>query len=291
MQRRKFTYPIYLVLPALLFFFVFFIIPTFEGFYYSFTDWNTYAPTIHRIGFRNFKELVQEGILPHALANTLIYALFTTILLNLVGLILALALNEVKILGGFFRTIFYVPVVIAPLIVGYIFKAIYNPTFGLLNKTLTMLGMGALTHSWLSDFNTALFAIIATEIWKDSGFNMIIYLSGIKAVNKDLLEQARVDGASYLQRVHHILLPLIASTFTVNLLVSMISSLKVFEIVLVLTGGGPGFETEVINTFVYRKFASGNWGYASAAGFLQTIIIALITFVMLRFLKKREVSL
>lgn len=284
-------YPIYFVLPALLIFSAFFIVPTIEGFYYSFTDWNTYAKNIHFIGLRNFGDLLQEGILPLALKNTLVYAVLTTALLNVVGFSLALALNEDMKFGTFFRTVFYMPVVIASLIVGYIFTAIYNPTYGILNQFLRGVGLNSLAMGWLTDSKIAIFSIIMTEVWRSSGFSMIIYLAGIKTISKDLLEQSKVDGASYLQKVRHVVFPMISSTFTVNLLVTMISSLKVFEIVLVLTQGGPGFDTDVINTFIYRNFAGGKWGYASAAGLVQTIIIGIISFVMLRYLRKREVDL
>jgi raffinose/stachyose/melibiose transport system permease protein len=284
-------YPIYFILPALLIFSALFILPTVEGFYYSFTDWNTYAKNIHFIGLGNFGELLKEGILPLALKNTLIYAVFTTLLLNVVGFTLALALNEEMKFGTFFRTVFYMPVVIAGLIVGYIFKAIYNPDFGILNQFIRAIGMDFLARDWLNESGIAIFSIIMTEVWRSSGFCMIIYLAGIKTISKDLLEQSKVDGASYLQKVRHIVFPMIAPTFTVNLLVTMISSLKVFEIVLVLTQGGPGYNTDVINTFIYRNFAGGNWGYASAAGLVQTVIIGIISFVMLAYLRKREVAL
>lgn len=284
-------YPIYFVFPALIIFSVFFILPTFEGFYYSLTDWNTYARDIHFIGLRNFKDLLKEGILPLALKNTMLYAVLTTILLNIVGFALALALNEDMKLGRYFRTVFYMPVVIASLIVGYIFSAIYNPTFGILNQFLRAVGLEVLAANWLTDSKIAIFSVIMTEVWHSSGFGMIIYLAGIKTISKDLLDQSKVDGASYLQKVKNVVFPMISSTFTVNLLVTMISSLKVFEIVLVLTQGGPGYDTEVINTFIYRNFAKGNWGYASAAGLVQSIIIGIISFALLEYLRKREVEL
>lgn len=284
-------YPLYFVLPALLIFGGFFILPTIQGFYYGLTDWNTYARNIHFIGIRNFIDLFNEGLLPLALKNTLLYAFFATIFINIVGLILALALNEKIKSGNLFRTIFYIPVVIAPLIVGYIFTAIYNPTYGVLNQFLSHVGLSFLTRQWLSDIHTALFSIIGTEIWRSSGFSMIIYLAGIKTISKDLLEQSSIDGASYLKKCKNVIFPLIAPTFTVNFLITLISSLKVFETVLVLTQGGPGYYTEVINTFIYRKFAGGKWGYASAAGFLQSVFIAIIAFIALTFLRKREVDL
>jgi raffinose/stachyose/melibiose transport system permease protein len=284
-------YPLYFLIPALLLFTMFFVVPTVEGFCYSFTDWNTYAPTIHFNGFTNFVTLFKEGVLPLALKNTMLYAFFVTIFVNLVGLVLALALNEKLKFANLFRTVFYIPAVIAPLIVGYIFTAIYDPTYGILNSFLNTIGLGFLAKEWLSDPNLALIAIMATAVWQGSGFNMIIYISGLKTVSHDLVDAADVDGATYIQKCGHVMFPMIAPTFTVNFLLSLISSLKVFEIVLVLTQGGPGYDTEVINTFIYRQFAKGNWGYSSAAGLIQSILIAVIAFIVLAFLRKREVDL
>jgi raffinose/stachyose/melibiose transport system permease protein len=290
MEKMK-KYPLYFIFPALLLFIIFFVTPTIENFYYSFTDWNTYASTIHFTGFKNIIELFKENVLPLALKNTLIYAFFVTIFVNIVGLLLALMLNDSFHGVNFFRTVFYIPVVIAPLIVGYIFTAIYNPTNGILNEFLRLTGLGILASNWLSDNHTALYSIIATEIWKSSGFTMIIFLAGLKTVSVDLLDAANVDGANYFQKCVKVMLPMIAPAFTVNILVTMIDSLKVFETVLVLTGGGPGYDTEVINTFIYRNFARGNWGYAAAGGLIQSVIIAAISVFILIFLRKREVDL
>jgi raffinose/stachyose/melibiose transport system permease protein len=132
--------------------------------------------------------------------------------------------------------------------------------------------------------------MIATAVWQSSGFNMIIYISGLKTISHDLIDASNVDGANYFQKCIHVMFPMIAPTFTVNFLLSLISSLKVFEIILVLTQGGPGYTTEVINTFVYRQFARGNWGYSSAAGLVESVLVAIIAFVALAFLKKREVD-
>jgi len=287
-KTRK--YPLCFLLPAVLLFSTFFMLPTIEGFFYSFTDWNTYAPSIHFNGFSNFISLFKEGILPVALKNTMLYAFFVTIFVNLFGLILALALNEKLRLGNLYRTIFYIPAVIAPLIVGYIFTAIYDPTYGILNSFLKAIGLEFLGQEWLSNPNIALFSIMATAVWQGCGFCMIIYISGLKAINHDIIEASNVDGANYFQRCIHVIFPMIAPTFTVNFLLSLISSLKVFEIVLVLTQGGPGYSTEVINTFVYRQFARGNWGYSNAASLIQSVLITIVAFVALWALRKREVD-
>lgn len=290
MGRSRRFYPLYFIAPAFIVYFAFFIYPAISGFFYSFTDWNSYVPRINFIGLGNFKRLFTEGVLNTAITNTLLYAVAVTIFVNLIGLILASMLNTKVLFANLFRTVFYTPVVIAPLIVGYIFTAIYNPHHGILNQFLRLVGLKLIAVDWLGNVHTAMFAVIATGIWQSSGFAMVIYLAGLKTIPKELIEQASVDGAPYLSRFRHVTFPLLAPSFTVNVLFSTISSLKVFETVFVLTNGGPGFATEVINTFVYRQFAQGEWGYATAAGLLLTIIIGAIAIVLLRLLRKREVE-
>jgi ABC-type sugar transport systems, permease components len=284
-------YPLYFIVPAFLLYAVLFIYPTAAGFYYSFTDWSSYSKEINFIGMENFSRLFTEGVMQTAIRNTLIFAVAVTVLVNVVGLTLALMLNERTLLGSFYRTAFFIPVVIASIIVGYIFMAILNPEYGILNKTLRAIGLDALAMNWLPDTRTALWSIIGTEVWKSAGFAMIIYLSGLKTIPRDLIEQAMVDGAHYLTRFRHIVFPLLAPAFTVNFLLTVIGSLKVFEIVFVLTGGGPGYATEVINTFVYRNFAKGMWGYATSASIMLTLIVSVVAVSLLIVLRKREIEL
>ena len=129
---------------------------------------------------------------------------------------------------------------------------------------------------WLNDPKIALYSIIMTELWRSSGFAMVVYLAGLKTIPRDLLDQASVDGARYLKKFRRVTFPLLAPSFTVTVLLMLINSLKVFETVLVLTNGGPGWVTEVFNTFIYRNFASGNWGYATSASLTLSLVIAAV---------------
>jgi len=290
-MRKIGKYPLYFLIPALAIYVIFFILPTIEGFYYSFTDWSAYYKEINFSGLTNFKELISEGLLVTAIKNTLIYAVLVTIFVNLAGLLLALILNEKIKFGNLFKTVFYIPYIIAPLIVGYIFSAIYNPEVGILNQFLRFIGLKFMAQDWLNNTQIALYSIIGTEIWRSSGFTMIIYLSGLKNINNDLIEQAEVDGANYLTKFRNVIFPLLAPAFTVNLLLALINSLKVFDTVFVLTNGGPGYATEVFGTFIYRNFARGSWGYASAAGLVLSLLIATIAILVLKILRKREVEM
>ena len=291
MRRSYVRYPLIFIAPALAIYLVFFIVPNLTGMYYSVTDLSTYSDTVKFIGLDNFTRLIREGFLASAIQNTFIYAVCVTIFVNVIGMALALLLNEAPLLGTVYRTAYFTPYVIAPLIVGYLFTAIYQPDVGILNRALRGVGLGFLASDWLNDPRIALFSIIMTELWRSSGFAMVIYLAGLKTIPRDLLDQASVDGASYLARFRRVTFPLLAPSFTVTVLLMLINSLKVFETVLVLTNGGPGWATEVFNTFIYRNFAKGNWGYATSASLALSVAIAIVAVLFLRFLRRREVDL
>ncbi|GIO14978.1 sugar ABC transporter permease [Cohnella xylanilytica] len=289
MERRK--YPLYFSFPALAVFLLFFIAPTFIGIYYSFTDWNVNADSIRFIGLDNYKALFEEPRLGKALSNTLIFAAAVTVLQNAVGLGLALLMNEAIRMRNLFRTIFFMPYVIAPIVIGYVFRAIYHPEHGIVNEALGWIGLGSLGQDWLNNPKWALFSIIATDIWRVAGFAMVVYLAGLQFIPKDLTESASIDGASYWRRFRHIVFPLLASSFTVNVLLSVIGSMKVFEMVMVLTDGGPGYTTEVFYTYIRSTFSMGQMGYSTAINLVLFVLVTLVGVPVLTALKKREVEM
>lgn len=286
-----YRYPLYFVLPALAVFLLFFISPTVVGVYYSFTDWNINADTIKFIGLDNYAALFDEPRLKTALRNTLVFALLVTVFQNVCGLTLALVMNEALKTRNILRTIFFLPYVIAPLVIGYIFRAIYHPEHGIVNQFLNGIGLGALARDWLNDPSIALYSIIATDIWKVTGFSMVIYLAGLQFIPRDLTESSSIDGAGYWNRFRHIVFPLLAPAFTVNILLSMISSMKVFEMVYVLTEGGPGYTTEVFFTYIRSEFSSGEFGYATAINLMLFVLVTAVGVPVLMAMKKREVEM
>ncbi|WP_270167759.1 carbohydrate ABC transporter permease [Paenibacillus sp. SYP-B4298] len=289
MERLK--YPLYFSFPALAVFLTFFITPTIIGFYYSFTDWNINADSIKFIGWDNYAALFAEPRLKTALINTMIFAAAVTVLQNVSGLGLALILNEALVLRNVLRMIFFLPYVIAPIVIGYIFRAIYHPEHGIVNVLLNNVGLGFLAQDWLNDPKYALMAIIATDIWRVAGFSMVVYLAGLQFIPKDLTESASIDGAHYWSRFRHIVFPLLAPAFTVNVLLSMIGSMKVFEMVMVLTEGGPGYTTEVFYTYIRSMFSSGEMGYATAVNMVLFVLVTVIGVPVLMAMKKREVEM
>ncbi len=290
-QSTRRGYPYYFLFPALGVFALLFLTPTLTGLYYSLTDWNINTTSIKFIGLQNFRELFADKKLIAALVNTLIYAFAVTFLRNAIGLLLALMLNTKIRMQNLFRTLIFLPYVISPLIIGYLFTAIYQPSHGLLNEGLKLVGLKFLAVDWLNDPKYALFSTIMVDVWRTSGFAMVIYLAGLQMIPTELYETAALDGARYWKTFRHIMFPLISPSVTVNLVLSLIGTMKVFVMILVLTNGGPGYATEVVNTYVMSEFSLGRYGYGTAANLLLTLLIIAIGFPVLFWLRKREVEL
>ncbi|TDF90512.1 carbohydrate ABC transporter permease [Paenibacillus piri] len=290
-MAKTLKYPYYFVLPALLIYLLLSVSPKLMGIYYSFTDWNIHVKEVAFIGLDNYKAMLADDEMVEAFKNTIIFSFFVTIFQNVCGLGLALLLNAKLRMQNVLRTVFFLPYVIAPIITGYIFTALYHPDNGLVNAFLRLVGLGVLAQDWLNDPKYALFSVIVTDIWRLSGFAMVIYLAGLQIIPKDLTESAQIDGASFRQRFVHITFPLLAPSFTVNLLLSMIGSMKVFELVMVLTRGGPGYATQVFNTYILGAFSSGIYGYGTAVNVVLFLVITAVGIPVLVGLRRRELEM
>ncbi len=289
-QRSR--YPNWFLLPVILIFGYLFVIPTLTSFYYSLTDWNINRRVITFIGLENFRELFADIKFRATLSNTLTYSFSVTFARNFLGLFLAVLLNNARLKGrNAFRTIIFLPFVISPVVIGYLFTAIYNPADGILNQALRMIGLGALSHDWLNDPTVALFSTIMTDVWRTTGFSMVIYLAGLQAIPYDLYESAEIDGANGFWRLSHVTLPLLAPSITINVVLALIGTMKVFVMILVLTNGGPGYATEVMNTYIMSMFSIGLYGAGTAANIILSILILIVGLPVLLFLKNREVEL
>lgn len=276
-------------LPAFSIFFVFFMVPVILGFGYSFTNWNQYLTEIEYVGLDNFRQIFTDKVSKLALKNTLIFATVTTIGKNIIGLGLALILNTRLKGKTIWRAVYFSPAILSTIIVGLVFSAILHPT-GLLNDTLSSLGLDFLTHKWLTDKNIVMYTVSAVEVWMYAGFHMAIYLAGLQSIPHVLIEAAKIDGISSWQQLRYITFPLIIPSFNINLIMSLIGGFKVFDIIYVLTNGGPGFSSQVVSTMVYRAFGEGRWGYGTALNMILFAIISIIALTVLNLLRKREVE-
>ena len=277
-KLNKKRYPIYFATPALLVYTLFIILPFVISTVLSMTDWNIermYNPVFRGLG--NYIKIFQDPVFIRSIQNTLLFAVSTTILKTLFGLLLALALVKASKLNNVLRTIYYVPCVLSPMIIGVIFTSI-------------LANDGLLNHM-LSDYITAMGSVILIEGWMWSGFNMFIFIAGLQAIPADYYESACIEGASKWKQFRHITLPLLIPSFTIIITLNITGSLKVFDLIYVLTKGGPGFDTQVLSTFVYKAFGLGLLGESSAASVILSLIVVCISFLLNRYLAKREVEM
>lgn len=294
-KRKALVFPnrMYLfVIPALVLFLIFWIVPVLQLFYYSMTNFNGINYDYDYVGVKNYLTLLKDGSMVNAIKNTLIYAVVVVVLNNLLGLVIAMALN-VKLRGkAFFRTVSYVPALFSAIVVGFIWSYVYMPDSGMMATIMTAMGLDGSSFNVLGNYKTALYAIALVEVWKGFGATMIIYLAGLQTVDDSLLEAGRIDGCSQWQLIRKIKLPLISATVTINVILAVIGGLKAFDYSFIMTNGGPGKSTNTLMFSIYRiAFNDQMMGKASAFSVVAFAVIILITVFMLFYMNKREVEL
>lgn len=289
MKIAKRLYPYYMVWPALAIYSLFFVIPAFIGFYYSFTDWRLDRDTLSFIGWANFERIFNDRTLVLALKNTLIFAVVTVIGRNVLGIALAVGLNMRLRSRNLLRAIFYSPSILSVLVIGIIFMPMLRSD-GTVNRLLETMGLGALSQAWLTDPSIVIWTIAAVSIWQNAGFQMAIYLAGLQSISHEYYEAAKIDGAGAWTTFRRITVPLLLPAININLMLSLIGGLKVFSEVFVLTGGGPGNASQVIGTIVLRSFGEGSWGLGTALNTLLFVGVTIIAIPLLIFMRRKEVS-
>jgi ABC-type sugar transport system permease subunit len=293
MKKRKINWvTVGFLSPAFIFFVVFIIVPTIASVYYSFTSWDGVSPDIKFIGLRNYIEIFTSKRFYNALKNTILLTVFISIFENFFALVLALLVDHVFKLKNFFRSAFYLPVLLSGIVSGFIWKTIYNYNFGVINSLLESIGRGDLKQDWIGNPNLAIIMVGIVLVWKGAGYYMIIYLASLQGVPTELVEAAKIDGANPWQVFKSITVPLISGAFTINFTLSLINGLKVFDQISVMTDGGPGFATETIVYLLYKVgFGEGRQGFGTAVGIVLLLIIIILNAIQQKFLKSREVQL
>ncbi|NOU64582.1 ABC transporter permease subunit [Paenibacillus sp. LMG 31461] len=288
---RKLWVQVLFILPALGIFGVFIVIPMMSSMYYSLTDWNGLDPKITFIGMDNYRKLMDDAEVWIALKNTVVFAVLVTIFQNVLSLLLALLVDGSRWYYRYLRVVYLIPALLSALAIGYIWSYLYNPVFGIINTVLENIGLGALAQDWLGDPKWSMFSVVFTNVWQWAGITMIIYMAGLQAISADLYEAADIDGANKWQTFTRITFPLIAPAFTINMMISIIGSFKVFDIIYVMTKGGPGTTTESLAILLYKKaFNFNEMGYGTAIAVVMFLIILVISILQLSILRKREVE-
>ncbi|RSM43168.1 sugar ABC transporter permease [Amycolatopsis balhimycina DSM 5908] len=277
------------VVPALVCYLYVVVIPAVQGIYMSFTDWSAYSRTRHLVGWENYRGLF-DGLSGDALVRTVVVAAVTMAVQNVVGLLLALALNARVFGRNVLRTVIFAPVIVSPLVCGYLFKYIFAPPgIGAANDFLEAVGLEQLRQDWLGQPGTALAVVIVVICWQFVGVSMVVYLAGLQSVPAELLEAAALDGAGAGRRFWYVVRPLLAPAVTINLMLSLIGGLKIFDQIYATTQGGPAGQTETISTLIYKQFSQfGAYGESAALAVALAVGVAILSLIQFMVLRRQE---
>ena len=256
------------------------------AFFYSLTRWTLFDWEF--IGLANFRQFFREPALTNGLRNTFIYAVLTSGLKVILGMALAMLVTSRLRLKGTIRSIVFFPVLVSFVAVGITFKVMMHPTKGLINRTIDVIGVTG--PKWLTDPQIALLSVALVDVWKGVGLAMVIFIAGIVSIPSELLESVSVDGGSAWARFRHVILPLSTpATFTVILL-SLIGGLRSFDLIWTMTGGGPGFTTDVLASTIFKNYQAGFYGLSTAGNVILFLLVSAIIFPLNWFLRKRELT-
>jgi raffinose/stachyose/melibiose transport system permease protein len=263
--------------PALIVYVLYVLYPIVQSFIYSLRDWSGIGDGTY-VGLDNYREALQDGIFWRALWNNAILVVSSIVIQLPIALALAMLLSARFRGWRFFRAMYFFPLLLSTVAIGLVWIQIYNPTFGLLNGALDALGLGGLKQAWLGNESTALPAIIIAVCWQYIPFYMVLFIAGLTTIPEELYEAAKLDGSGRWDSFRHITLPLLRPIIRTGAILSLIGSLKFFDLVWVMTGGGPNRSTELMATYMYeRAFFTFRMGYGSAIAMLLFLIAFVVT--------------
>jgi ABC-type sugar transport system permease subunit len=280
-------YPSWFLAPAFAVLAVFFFLPTVFNFVYAFTDWSSFHNDIHGVGLANVRAVLSNGALLSSLRITIVYAVLVAIMQTGFGLGLALLLERDTWINRFARVIFFIPVLMSALAVGYVFQALLKPN-GALNAILGAITDQHVTIPWLGSTTWTVVTVAFVNSWKWMGLAMVIFLAGLKTVPEDVLEAARMDGAGAWRTFRSVRFPLIAPAVTFNVATALLGSFNGFDTILATTGGGPAQKTEVLDIYIFRVYGYGLFAQATTMSLALLLIVALLAFPVIGYLRKRE---
>lgn len=279
-------YFVIFILPALIIYLLFSIIPFLYTIYYSFTDYTDMNPiNLHFVGLKNYIKVLQTPVMLAAIKNSVIYAILLTGFQTLLGLPLAFVLNQKLKSRNLLRAVFFFPAVFSSLIIGYLWNFIMSSSdFGLINNILHQLGLGTL--NFFTSKN-ALYSVILTQIWQWTGWAMVIFLANLQSISPDLYEAAEIDGANGLKKFMYVTLPLMCPSVKIVIVTGLIGGMKVFDIIYSMTAGGPGDATQTVMTVMMKKgISEGFYSTGSAFGVCFFIIVLAISAIVTKLMGK-----
>ncbi|WP_406213613.1 carbohydrate ABC transporter permease [Streptomyces canus] len=276
-RRARTTAPWWFMAPALLLFAFVVLVPSARGVYYAFTDWDGLDPHFTFVGLDNFADMFRDADAVQAVWHTLLIAASITVVQNAVGLLLALGVNSAIKSRNLLRVLLFAPAVITPIVTAYLWRNLLGPD-GAINSLFGAVGLDSWRQDWLGSPDLALWAVVGVIVWQFAGYSMVIFLAGLQSVPQEIHEAAALDGAGPVRRFWSVTRPLLAPAFTINLMLSIIGGIKLFDQVYALTGGGPGHATDTLSTLIYKDaFTLGEFGYSIALAVVLTIIVAVVS--------------
>ncbi len=290
-MRIKSTLENYIfVLPAVLIFSIFYIIPFIWVFQLGMYEWDGILPTKTFVGLANFKEILfADKIWWHSMLNAGYITMIALVFQNAIAFLLAWACDREIRMKNFYRVIFFIPPVLSEVVVGLVWQWILDGNYGLLNSWLTALHLPQLTRNWLSDPQTALTAVSIVHCWKGFGWGFLIFLAGLQTIPRELYEAARVDGANAWQSFKNITVPLMIPVAVTVGILTVLGTMQAFVLIIAMTGGGPAYHTQVpVLRILASMRGSSRFGYACAQGITFGVILVAISFVQYRFSKKAK---
>ena len=283
-RKEKNLYPVWFVLPSLIIFGIFFLWPVISSLYYSMTVWN--FETAKFTGLDNYELFFSEYAMRTSVVHTLIYAFGTSALKVVLAFFIAIFLTTNIKSKSFIRSAVFFPNQVSTMAVGLAFAYMMHPTKGLIN--IVIQALGGTPIDFLGDPSLALFSIILVDVWKGLSISVVIYIAGIQSIDKTYYEAASIDGATGWQKIRYITLPLVAPSQNSIIILSLIGGLRSFDLIWAMTGGGPGFATDVVASVIYKQYAAGFYGLSTAGNVIMLILISVIAFPLQYFLNKRE---
>lgn len=289
-NKNKRKWFVLFVVPLLFIFTTVVIIPFIIGIYYAFFEWDGIsANPMEFVGFGNFGKLFENDQFLRSAWLTTLFTILSVITINAVGLAFALLVTSKIRSANAARTLLFMPYLIGGLILGYIWQFVFLDVFEFLGE---LTGLTNIFFNWLIDPEFALYALVFVFTWQMAGYVMIVYIAGIQAIPNDVVEAAKIDGATSWQRFMRITLPLLMPALTISLFLTLSSAFKIYDVNLSLTGGGPANATELFAMNIYNEiFGSGNYGFGQAKAIIFFVIVAAITLTQVYLTKKREVEM
>lgn len=287
MKNRKIGFHTFMALPAFILYCFFFIYPLIKGIGMGLTNWNGYGQA-EFVGFKNFSDFFNDSRAISDIKTTVLFALGSAPLLNVVGLIYALLMNS-KFKGkSVARACIYMPAIISPLIMGYIWYLLLQPGRGVVFNLFNQLGHPEWFPNWMGSYAYEIIVLILVNVWQYAGMTMIIYLAGLQNISTELYDASKIDGASRPQIFHYIILPLLLPSIRINIVTNIIGSLSVFDIVMSLTNGGPGYQTETLSIYIMRMCYGSKTGYSTAVAMIMFLIILIPVLISLRLTRIKK---